>query len=164
MYISSILHVYCMYISSILHVYCMYIACIFQVYCMYIALYCMYIACIFQVYCIYIACIFHVYCTMLFGKWQLYLIHEFVSAKCERETCSIAYFSIYVLVFLPEEGRMERSKRVVAKYINERTAFRCCVCVDFSRYWHDSYWRHCHDQRYQRPVLPPSALSQYSSF
>jgi len=39
------------------------------------------------------------------------------------------------LCFLPNEDLMERRKRVTGKSINERTVFKCCVCVDLNRHY-----------------------------
>jgi len=42
----------------------------------------------------------------------------------------LAFYCDYVLVFLPGDGRKERSKIVVEKETNERTVFKCCVYLN----------------------------------
>ena len=39
------------------------------------------------------------------------------------------------LCFLPNEDLMERRKHVTVKSINERTVFKCSVCVDLNRHY-----------------------------
>ena len=59
---------------------------------------------------------YFVFITSLLGIIaNLYIFYQ---ANCEGEACSIAYFSIYVLVFfLSYDGRMERPN-VAGKSVN----------------------------------------------
>jgi hypothetical protein len=50
-------------------------------------------------------------------------------ALYEEEASSVEYFSDYVLVFPPHDGRIKRPKKA-EKLTNVLTAFKGCVCPD----------------------------------